>query len=63
MFLLHVLRNLAVLLILAVAILVATPRSSAARFCGRTCGRGYSCPKSCSCYGASTRGVCLPTFA
>ena len=64
MSLLRILRDLAVLLILAVAVLVSTPRSAAALFCGGTRNLRYGpgwCPAGCRCYGASTRGVCLPT--
>jgi hypothetical protein len=59
------LRNLAVLLILAVTVLVSTPNSAAGLFCGGTCNPRYGpgwCPAGCKCYAASTRGICLPSL-
>jgi hypothetical protein len=63
MSLLRILRNFAVLLIFAMTIVVSTPRPAAALFCGGTCNPRYGggwCPSGCRCYGASTRGICLP---
>ena len=60
---LRILRNLAALSILIIAILSSTPRAVGAKFCGGTCNPRYGkslCPEGCNCYGASTRGVCLP---
>jgi hypothetical protein len=62
MSLLRIVRNLAALLILALTLFASTPRPSAALFCGGTCNPRYGrtgCPAGCTCYGASTRGVCL----
>jgi len=63
---LRILRNFAVLLIFAVAILGSTARPAAALFCGGTCNPNRwgkrGCPAGCTCYAASTRGICLPTL-
>jgi hypothetical protein len=61
----RILRRLAVLLMLAVAVLVPTPHSAGALFCGGACNPRYGpgwCPKGCRCYAASTRGFCFPSL-
>ena len=64
---LRLVRNLALLALLTLAAHAAVGADKHPKpppkqgFCGGTCGRGFSCPTGCTCYAASTRGVCLPT--
>jgi hypothetical protein len=63
MSILRLVRNFALLALLGLAAHAAAgaDKKPTSGFCGGTCGRGFSCPKGCTCYAASTRGVCLPT--
>ena len=62
MSILRLVRNFALLAVLALAAHAAAGADKHPKpYCGGTCGlRG--CPIGCTCYGASTRGICLPTL-
>jgi hypothetical protein len=65
MWILRSVRNFALLAALALAAHAAAGADKHPKppkpYCGGTCGlRG--CPTGCTCYGASTRGICLPTL-
>jgi hypothetical protein len=68
MLILRLVRNFALLAVLALAAHAAAgadkhPKPPKTGFCGGTCNPRYGpgwCPAGCKCYAASTRGVCLP---
>jgi hypothetical protein len=66
MWILRLVRNFALLAVLALAAHAALGADKHSNsYCGGTCNPRYGqgwCPAGCKCYAASTRGICLPSL-